>query len=51
MDDLIGFLELVAWAICVVALAAAVTFAVVKLFPGSDEKAAKDEGSPAAPRS
>jgi hypothetical protein len=46
MDTVIGFLELLAWIVSVVGLAAAVTFGVIKLFPSRDEKkAAADKAS------
>ncbi|MCI0635369.1 MAG: hypothetical protein L0206_15860 [Actinobacteria bacterium] len=40
MDSVIGILELIGWIAAVIALAAAITFTVIKLFPGKDEKAA-----------
>jgi hypothetical protein len=48
MDTVIGILELVGWIAGIIALAAAITFAVIKLFPGRDEKAAAN--SPDAAR-
>jgi hypothetical protein len=37
MGDVIGFLELAGWALAIVGLAAGVTFAVIKLFPGREQ--------------
>jgi hypothetical protein len=45
MDTVIGLLELVAWIVAVVGLAAAVTFSVIKLFPSRDEKKARANGA------
>jgi hypothetical protein len=49
VDEVIGFLELAGWIIGVISLAAAITFAVIKFFPGKDEaatgKPAGDEAS------
>jgi hypothetical protein len=42
MTTFIGFLELIAWIVSVVALAAAITYVVVKLFPGDEKPAATD---------
>jgi hypothetical protein len=39
VDEVIGFLELVGWIAGVVGLAAAITYAVIKLFPGKDDAA------------
>ena len=39
MDTFIGLLELVFWIVAVSGLAAAVTYAVIKLFPAKDEAA------------
>ena len=39
VDTLIGLLELVAWILAVTGLAAAVTYAVIKFFPGKDDAA------------
>lgn len=47
MDEVIGFLELAGWALAIVALAAAVTFAVIKLFPGREDGGAGESGRPA----
>ena len=51
MDTFIGFLELVAWAICVLALAAAVTYTVIRLFPSRDERPPQGDGEPDTSRS
>ncbi len=40
MATFLGFLELAAWIAAVLVLAAAITFAVIKLFPSRDEKPA-----------
>jgi hypothetical protein len=37
VDTLIGILELIAWIVAIIALAAAITFAVIKVFPAKDE--------------
>jgi hypothetical protein len=37
VDTFIGLLELAGWVFVVVGLAAAVTYAVIKLFPAKDE--------------
>jgi hypothetical protein len=37
VDEVIGFLELAAWALAIVAMAAAITYAVIKLVPSKDE--------------
>jgi hypothetical protein len=51
VDTFIGFLELALWIIVVVALAAAVTYAVIKLFPAKDESRPPDaEPSPTKSR-
>jgi hypothetical protein len=42
MTTFIGFLELVAWIVSVVGLAALITYVVVKLFPGEEKKTAQD---------
>ena len=42
MDTLIGILELVGWIAAIVAIAAAVTFTVIKLFPAKEEKLRED---------
>lgn len=48
MSTFIGFLELAAWMVAVVALAAGITWAVIKLFPSRDER--KQAGdAPSAP--
>jgi hypothetical protein len=44
VDTLIGILELIGWIVAIIALAAAITFAVIKLFPAMDE----DLGEPAS---
>ena len=46
MDTFIGFLELALWIFAVVALAASVTYGVIKLFPAKDESASDAEPSP-----
>lgn len=46
MDTFIGFLELLAWAACVIVLAAAVTFAVIKLFPSREEREPRETAEP-----
>jgi hypothetical protein len=51
MDDFIGILELVVWISCVVILAASVTYAVVKIFPGSGDKTEPEESAPASGQS
>jgi hypothetical protein len=50
VDTFIGFLELALWIIVVVALAAAVTYAVIKLFPAKDESRPDAEPSPTKSR-
>ncbi|MCL4290174.1 MAG: hypothetical protein KJ051_07855 [Thermoleophilia bacterium] len=48
MSTFIGFLELAGWIVAVVALAAGVTYAVIKLFPSrADRKPSED--APSAP--
>ena len=52
MDTVLGFLELIAWAAAVIAIAAAVTYTVIKLFPSREERpggagAAGDAGADA----
>jgi hypothetical protein len=42
MATFIGFLELIAWIVAVVGLAALITYVVVKLFPGEEKQAAPD---------
>jgi hypothetical protein len=50
VDTFIGFLELVLWIAVVVVLAAAVTYAVIKLFPAKDESRPDAEPSPTKSR-
>lgn len=38
MDTFIGLLELVGWVVAIVAIAATVTFTVIKVFPGRGER-------------
>ena len=45
METFIGILELAGWILAVTALAAAVTYVVIKVFP------AKDESQPGSPPS
>jgi hypothetical protein len=40
MATFLGLLVLVVWAVAVLSLAAGITYAVIKLFPTRDEKAA-----------
>jgi hypothetical protein len=49
LDTFIGFLELAGWILAIIALAAGVTYAVIKLFPARDDKPPADE--PAKTRS
>ena len=37
MDTLIGILELIAWIVAIIALAAVITYTVIRLFPAKDE--------------
>ena len=46
MDDVIGILELIGWLAFIIALAAAITFGVIKVFPGRDEKPAAGPAEP-----
>ena len=46
METVLGLLGIVVWIVVVVALAAAVTYVVVRLSPGE-----KSDDAPAAPRS
>jgi hypothetical protein len=41
MTTVLGLIGMALWIVAVVGLAAGVTYAVVKLFPSEDEKAAK----------
>ena len=43
MMTFLGFLELAAWLVAVVALVAGVTYIVVKVFPGRDDRPATGE--------
>jgi hypothetical protein len=45
VDNVIGFLELAAWILGVVSVAAAITYVVIRIFPGKD--AAQSAGAPA----
>jgi hypothetical protein len=47
MDSVLGILELIGWIAGIIALAAAITFAVIKLFPGKDEKAGAESADTA----
>jgi hypothetical protein len=51
MDTVIGFLELLAWIVSVVGLAAVITFGVIKVFPSRDEKKAAADQASAPPSS
>ncbi len=48
MTTFIGFLELAVWIASVVGLAAAITYVVVKLFPGRDSTPKPSDTSEAA---
>jgi hypothetical protein len=54
LSDVLGLLLLVVYIVCIVGLAAAITFAVIKIFPterGSKKPDAPDEpGDPSAKR-
>ena len=52
VDTLIGILELIAWILAVTSLAGAITYAVIKIFPGKEETvpAGKSSGEESAPR-
>jgi hypothetical protein len=52
VDTLIGILELIAWILAVTSLAGAITYAVIKIFPGKEEAvpAGKSSGEQSAPR-
>jgi hypothetical protein len=45
VDTVIGFLELLGWAAAIIGLAAAVTYAVIKMFPAREDRPAGDAGS------
>jgi hypothetical protein len=45
MATFLGLLELVAWIVAVVSLAAAVTYAVIRIFPSRDEKPASTDAA------
>jgi hypothetical protein len=34
MDTFLGFLELIGWVVVIIAIAAAITYSVIKVFPG-----------------
>ncbi len=44
MDTILGLLGIVVWIVGVIALAAAVTYGVVKLFPGDRGETAPPQG-------
>ena len=45
MGTFIGFLELFVWVVAVVALAAGITFTVIKLFPSREKSVPADTSS------
>ena len=45
MTTFIGFLELFAWVAVVLAIAAGVTYAMIRLFPGRSDKPAQADSS------
>jgi hypothetical protein len=38
MDTVLGLIGMALWIVAVIAIAAAITFVVVRLFPGSDDE-------------
>jgi hypothetical protein len=45
VDTILGLIGVVVWIVCVIALAASVTWAVVKLLPGEKTKTPADDAA------
>ena len=47
MTTFLGLIELLAWILAVLAIAAGVTYSVVKVFPGRQDKPKPEDANPA----